>query len=383
MTEAHTDEPLRINFVLPVAAITGGVRVVAIYAERLAARGHRIKVVSTPRRLPWRRRLRRVIDGRGYASHLPAARSHFDGLGLDHEVISTRRPVTDDDLPDADVTVATWWKTANWVQALSPAKGAKVHFVQHDERAMGPEHTAGAEAAWRLPMPKVLVAQWLEPVLREHGGAGPCTVVANAVDTGQFFAPPRERNAVPRVGLMYSDSAFKGVDVAIAAYEKARERLPGLRLTAFGQDSPYPHLPLPGGTDYEQNPAQERLRELYAACDAWLFASRCEGFGLPILEAMACRTPVIGTPTGAAPELIGAGGGRLVEMGSADAMASAIAELCGGPEAAWRSASDRAYATATGYTWDDATSAFEAALRRAVAADRVEAGVGVGVATNR
>jgi len=33
---------------------------------------------------------------------------------------------------------------------------------------------------------------------------------------------------------------------------------------------------------------------------------------LPILEAMACRTPVIGTPAGPAPELLGAGGGILV-----------------------------------------------------------------------
>ncbi len=104
---------------------------------------------------------------------------------------------------------------------------------------------------------------------------------------------------------------------------------------------------------------------LYASCDAWLFASRCEGFGLPILEAMACRTPVIGTPVGAAPELLAAGGGRLVAPQDPAAMARMIVDVARMDDAAWREMSRQAHHTASGYTWDDATDAFEAALRRA------------------
>lgn len=36
----------------------------------------------------------------------------------------------------------------------------------------------------------------------------------------------------------------------------------------------------------------------------WLFTSLEEGFGLPILEAMACGTPVVASRAGAAPDLI-------------------------------------------------------------------------------
>ena len=117
---------------------------------------------------------------------------------------------------------------------------------------------------------------------------------------------------------------------------------------------------------YHRDPPQPAIAEAYAACDAWLFASRCEGFGLPILEAMACRTPVIGTPTGAAPELIGRGGGVLVGMENADSMASAIVDVVGLNEDDWRAMSDRALATAEAFNWDAATDAFEAALYRAV-----------------
>ena len=59
----------------------------------------------------------------------------------------------------------------------------------------------------------------------------------------------------------------------------------------------------------------------------WLFPSRSEGFGLPILEAMACRTPVIGTTTGAAPEILACGAGILVDIDDAKMMANAIIHI--------------------------------------------------------
>ena len=223
-------------------------------------------------------------------------------------------------------------------------------------------------------MHKILVAQWLEPVLREQGIAEPVSVVPNAVDTDQFHAPPRGKQSVPTVGLMYSDSRFKGVDLALQAYAQARREMPNLKLVAFGVGDPKPGLPLPDGATYYANPPQEKLREYYGGCDAWLFASRCEGFGLPILEAMACRTPVIATPAGAAPELVGPGGGVLVGPEDVEGMVAAILDVCARDDAAWKALSDRAHTTATGYTWGDATDRFEAALREAIRRGKSDTG---------
>ena len=167
------------------------------------------------------------------------------------------------------------------------------------------------------------------------------------------------------MGVMYSAVNFKACDVSLKAYELAKKNVPGLKLVAFGNRPPTPQLPLPAETDYTMQPAQDRIKDIYSRCDVWLLASRSEGFGLPILEAMACRTPVIATPTGAAPELTAPGGGVIVPMDDPAAMAKEIARIVGLTEPQWRAMSDIAHQTASRYTWDDATKLFEAALLRA------------------
>src|SRR5207342_1295397 len=52
------------------------------------------------------------------------------------------------------------------------------------------------------------------------------------------------------------------------------------------------------------------LRRLYAGAAAFLYPGIYEGFGLPIVEAMACGAPVVTSSTGAAPEI--AGGAALI-----------------------------------------------------------------------
>ncbi len=49
------------------------------------------------------------------------------------------------------------------------------------------------------------------------------------------------------------------------------------------------------------------MRAIYSSMDVLLSASRSEGFGLPIVEAQACGTPVIVTDFSAMPELVGVG----------------------------------------------------------------------------
>lgn len=368
---------MRITFVLPHAGMAGGIRVIAIYAQRLQARGHEVTVVSTSWKPPGRRR-RALAALRRWMHHLdPRARgpldpSHFDGTDINHVRIRRRGPLTDADVPDADVVVATWWKTAKWVNDFSPSKGAKAYFVQ-DYGAHEGQPLDAVVKTWQYPLHKMVISRWLMKLIEEHCGETDADYVPNAVDLDRFFAPLRQRQPRPTVGFLYNPAPQKGCDIILEAIDYARHRIPELQVVAYGPVDPHPNLPLPPGTKYWKFAPDEQLREIYASCDAWLFGSRLEGFGLPILEAMACRTPVIATPAGAAPELVSPGGGMLVKLDDPISMGEAIVRMMKLPESGWRAMSDKAYATVSTYTWDDATDLFEASLIRAIERSKTDA----------
>jgi glycosyltransferase involved in cell wall biosynthesis len=357
---------VKVTFILAQADLSGGVRVVSIYAERLRRRGHDVVIVARPSRAPTlREKARSALTGRSLPSATRSGPTHLDELGVPVLFIDSHRPVTPMDVPDADVIVATWWETAEWVEAMPESKGAKAYFLQHYEVHAG-QPVARVERTWRAPMHKITISQWLVDMARDHFGDTSVSLVPNAVDLEQFNSPPRTKQTVPTVGVMYSVVPFKGCEISLKAVDLASRVVPKLRLVAFGNRDPSPDLPMPPASEFRKQPPQDVLKEIYGKCDAWLFSSRSEGFGLPLLEAMACRTPVIATPAGAAPDLCAGGGGILVPRDDSAAMARAIERVAGMPEVAWKELSEKAHHTASRYTWDDAVGKFEAALRVAV-----------------
>jgi glycosyltransferase involved in cell wall biosynthesis len=68
------------------------------------------------------------------------------------------------------------------------------------------------------------------------------------------------------------------------------------------------------------------LPALYSGATAFMFATLYEGFGLPILEAMACGTPVVASSLSAHPEVAG-DAALLVDPTDTDAIAGAAARI--------------------------------------------------------
>jgi glycosyltransferase involved in cell wall biosynthesis len=357
---------MRITFVAPFADLGGGIRVISIHADRLRRRGHEVLVVSQPRgRATLREQVRSIVRGRGLIRR-PRVESHMDHVDVPHRVMPRWQAVTDADLPDADVVIASWWETAEWVSRLSPSKGAKAYFVQgHEVFEHVPKERAAA--TYRLALHKITVSSWLSGLMRDLYGDADVSLVPNSVDHALFHASPRGKQPVPTVGFVYSTAPFKGCRTSFEAFALVRRRFPDLRLVAFGTEEPSPELPLPEGTRYVRRPPQDQIRGIYSQCDAWVSGSTSEGFSLPLLEAMACGCPVVSTAVGGALDFLKEGvNGHVVPVGDGEAMADRIVRILALPDPEWRALSDSARATADGYDWDAATTLFEEALRKAI-----------------
>ena len=364
-------QTLRINWVLDRATLSGGVKSNRLIAEAMVRRGHQVSIlyVDLPRPAPppWR-----VRTFWRYQKQQRQAKREGGGRPKHHLMQSTatllpiqRRPIEARDVPDADVTIATWWETAEWVRDWPASKGVKAYFVRHHELHGGdPERV---KATYRQPMLKLVIAKWLQRLMQEDYGDPNSVLVPNGVDQTQFSFVPREKQAVPTVGMLYGKVKWKGADTAFDALRLAQRQCPELRVVAFGSHPIEPHHVPPANFEYHFRPAQVTIPELYRQADAWLVPSTLEGFGMPGLEAAACGCPLVVTRCGGAEDYLEEGvNGRLVPVGDAQAMAAALLELVGQDAPAWQAMSRASESISQQFDWDRSAGILEEALWEAV-----------------
>jgi len=110
--------------------------------------------------------------------------------------------------------------------------------------------------------------------------------------------------------------------------------------------------------------AAEHLPSLYAGATAFVFPSLYEGFGMPVLEAMAWGTPVIAANTSSLPEVVGPAG-LLIDPCDVDGLARAMRRLLDD-----RALRDRLIAAgrerAQQFSWDRCAAQVEAVCAEAL-----------------
>lgn len=167
--------------------------------------------------------------------------------------------------------------------------------------------------------------------------AGNVTVIPQGIDLTRFRPAERQAPASstrPFILSVAGADPTKNVQALVEAFAKlpaqVREahnlmlvgdlrRRPELRKRAC-QLGIEPHVKFPGVVD------DERLIELYQSAAVFVFPSRYEGFGLPVLEALACGCPVISSNASSLPEVVG-DAAILVDPMDVDGMAKQMARV--------------------------------------------------------
>ena len=211
-----------------------------------------------------------------------------------------------------------------------------------------------------------------------------------AADLQRVLHPPPWRVHVTHEGV---DTAFRPVDPAEAAAVAERYGLPPGYVLSLGTREPGKnrstllralhllieagrdvHLAVVGQSGWGEGDAdaaaalglarrvhftgyvdQADLPALYAGASGFVFPSLHEGFGLPVLEAMACGTPVVTSNTSSLPEVAG-DAALLVEPTDAAAIAEAVGRVLDAPDLA-RQLTGAGRERASGFTWDACAAA--------------------------
>ena len=231
---------------------------------------------------------------------------------------------------------------------------------------------------------------WRERIAERYGIAA--AVVPNGVDCARFTPASPARRQLRRSAAMIGDGPVfvtiggieerKNTFGLLEGFARVRSARPSARLIIAGGASVLDHsvyrrmfearaleLGLQIGTDISLTGVlpDEDIVALLQAADAFVFPSFVEGFGLVLLEALACAVPVITSDIAPFTEFLQPADAQLVDPRDPVALAAAMLRALEPDVAA--AAAARGLAIAKRYSWAESARA-HVALYRSIAAAR-------------
>ncbi len=192
----------------------------------------------------------------------------------------------------------------------------------------------------------------------------PVRIVGNAPQPGALVRDPAE---APEKSLLYMGSfmPYKNVETVI----RGMEHLPGYTLHLLSRITPERRRELealvPPGTDvvFHNGVSDEEYEDLLRTSTALVTLSRAEGYGLPMIEAMALGTPVVASDIPIFREVSG-GAALLADPDSPKEFADAVLTLA--DPRRWRQVSEAGLRRAAEYSWDTSAVQLVEAAQEAV-----------------
>jgi glycosyltransferase involved in cell wall biosynthesis len=232
-------------------------------------------------------------------------------------------------------------------------------------RAMARPALTGLQAAAVVFYSTTAVREQIE----RHGLIDPARLVQAPYGVSPEFAPggPVPSDTPPYLLHVGTCIPRKRIDVLLDVFAAARGRVPGLRLVkvggewSAGQRERIARLGLADVIEHRVNLDRTEVARCYQGAALVLLPSEAEGFGLPVIEALACGAVVVASDL---PVLREVGGDAVVyrPVGDVAAWAETVVELLAHPERAPGRAARLSRAGL--YTWARHAETIVSAYRR-------------------
>ena len=137
------------------------------------------------------------------------------------------------------------------------------------------------------------------------------SIIYNAVDSFFFPTKNNKSNQENYILAVSSVKENKNFPLVINCFQKVSETYNNIKLYIIGdlKSESFKNI---NSTEFENNSnicflgrvTDEELRDYYSNAKLFIFPSLYEGFGIPVLEAQACGTPVVSSSSGSLPEVL-------------------------------------------------------------------------------
>jgi glycosyltransferase involved in cell wall biosynthesis len=253
------------------------------------------------------------------------------------------------------VVVFTGWATTrDWSRLQGRVPAAVLvwdyeFWVEGDSDMRARMRAAFAQSGLTLVAGSTAVASMLDAM-----GLAAAVIIPPGIDHSVFAGGPDVR-ARTAVGLLDRSGPRRGIDDAVAALERVRERDHDVRCLVAGRGA----HEVPNWLERRATASDAQLAVFYQELAVFVLPSRVEGLGLPPLEAMACGAAVVVTDNGGSRQYARDGENCLVvPVGDVEAMSDAVLRLLRDDELRARVAAE-GNTTALTFTWERAVGALE------------------------
>ena len=218
---------------------------------------------------------------------------------------------------NSDIVHATFQTIAPAIYFSNPSKFI---VTVHDILPLisDSNHDISTKIQWKLTPPAlkksdgiIAISNFTKKEILSHLDIDPCIihVVHQGVDHSVFY-PMEKIDSRAKLGLdpegtyilvVSSNQRHKRMDIVGKILHEIRKINPKIQLLKIGYGG---HLPLDGVINMGWIP-ENKLPLLYNSANLYLHTSDYEGFGLPILESMACGVPTVANDRASIPEILG------------------------------------------------------------------------------